>query len=232
MKRWTLACAFVAAFSSALPGTAPMSLALSWLNADEFGLSAADVSGTIWSGRLKEARYRAMPLGDVEVALDPLALLAGTRRAAVRGPLGKVTLVQGAVHGFENADAAMAVEHLRLAPGLTGHVRLEKAAMLFSDGRCARAEGRMATDVLERAFGGPEISGDLSCAGDAAIAQLQGLKQDIAVRVVLRLDARGRYQAETHIASTSAFVRGALALAGFAERADGFVRLDEGVIGS
>ena len=50
--------------------------------------------------------------------------------------------------------------------------------------------------------------------------------------IALRLDAGGRYQAETRIVSANPMVRGALALAGFAENGDGFVRSDEGALGT
>jgi hypothetical protein len=151
---------------------------------------------------------------------------------AVKGPLGQATLVQGGVRGFETADVVLAVEHLHLAPGFSGEVRLQDATVLFADGRCVRGQGRIATDVLARAFGGPEISGALACVGDAASAQLQGRTPDSDIRVLLRLDGQGRYEAETHVATSNVLVRNALPLAGFTERADGFVRLDEGVFGS
>jgi general secretion pathway protein N len=230
MNRWALALVFVTGFTAALVGTVPMSLALSRAGATH--VSAAAVSGSIWNGRAEAARYRDIPLGDVELSLDPLALLSGTRRVTMNGPLGRFTLVQGAARGLEAADAAIEVEHLRLAPGFSGHVRLANATVLFSDGRCLRAQGRIATDVLERAIGGPEISGVLACAGEAAVAQLEALTRDIEVHLTLRLDAQGRYQAVTHVASTNPLVRGALAIAGFTERANGFVRSDEGDLGA
>lgn len=232
MKGWALASVFVAGFAAALASTLPMNLALAWLGVDRIGVAAAEVSGSIWNGRLTAAQYRGIPLGDVEASLDPFALIAGTRRLAVHGTLGRATLVQGDWRGFEMADAAIEVEHLRLALPLTGRLKLENATLLFSGGRCARADGRIATDILQRAFNGPEVSGSLSCAGEAAIAQLEGRMQEVEVNIALRLDAVGRYQAETRIVSANPMVRGALVLAGFVENGDGFVRSDEGALGT
>lgn len=232
MRRSLLVSAFVAAFGAALVMTLPMRVALTWMGADRAGVSAAEVSGSIWNGRLKAAEYHGASLGDVEGSLDPFALLSGTRRLAVRGTVGKATLVEGASRGFEMTDAAIEVEHLRPSLPLTGHLRLESATLLFSGNRCQRAEGRIATDVLQRAFNGPEVAGILSCAGAAAIAQLHGRAQDVEVNIVMSLDSAGRYQAETRVVSANPVVRGALVLAGFTENGDGFTRSDEGALGT
>jgi len=232
MKRWALGIVFIAGLAAVLAATVPMRLALSWLGADQSGVSAAEVSGSIWSGRLKAAQYRGIPLGDVEASLDPLALIAGTRRVTVQGTLGKATLVQGTLRGFETADAAIEIERLHPALPLAGRLRVEQATLLFSGGRCLRAEGRIATDVLQRAFRGPDVAGTLSCAGDAAVARLDRRLDDVQVSIAIRVDAGGRYEAETRIISANPMVRSALALAGFAESGDGFVRSDEGVLGT
>jgi general secretion pathway protein N len=232
MKGRALAVVFVIAFAAALAASVPMRLVLSWPDADRVGISAAEVSGSIWDGWLTAAQYRGIKLGDVEISLDPLALLAGTRRLTVRGPLGAAMLVQGESYGFEAADAAIDVEQLRSGFPLAGRVRLEHATLLFSGGRCARAEGRIATDILQRAFDGPEVAGDLSCAGDAAVARLDGRLQDVGVSIALRLDAGGRYQAETRVITANPIVRGTLGLAGFVESGEGLVRSDEGALGT
>ena len=232
MKRWILGCVFVAAFLSALAGTAPMSLALSWLGSDEFSVSAADVSGTIWSGHLYQARYRQVPLGDVETSFDPRDLLGGSRKMAVKGSFGRVVLVQGDAAGLESADIAIAIERLGIAAPLAGNLRLESATVLFSDQRCSRAEGRIAANLAEPAFGHLEMSGSLSCAGEAAMARLQGRTENVEVSVTLRVDARAYYEGQTRVASSDPIVRTALAIAGFIEQGNEFVRSDEGVLGS
>jgi general secretion pathway protein N len=209
-----------------------MRVALAWFGADRAGVSAAEVSGSIWSGQLKGATYRGMPLGNVALSLDPITLAGGAQRLIVQGPLGRATLVRGSTHGFEMADAAIEVGHLEPSLPLAGLLRLERATLLFSGKSCVRADGRLATDVLQRAFNGPEVSGNLSCAGDAAVAQLEGRVQDVQVSIALRLDSGGRYQAETRIVSANPTIRTALPLAGFSENGDGFTRSDEGALGT
>jgi general secretion pathway protein N len=232
MKRATLSLVFATAFAGALAVTLPMAFVLSWLGADKMGLSAAEVSGSIWDGHLRAAQYRNVSLGDVQTSLDPFALFVGTRRLAVQGTFGRATLAQGDTFGFETAAATtIALEHLRPSLPLSGRLRLENATLLFSRDRCVRAGGRIVIDVLERSLSAPEVSGTLSCAGQAATAQLEGRTQDIQVNIALRLDATGRYQAETRIVSANPTVRDALALAGFAENGGGFTRSDEGELG-
>jgi hypothetical protein len=232
MKRATLALVFAGAFAAALAATMPASLALSLLGSDAIGLSAADVSGSIWNGRLKLVQYRGIPLGDVGVSLDARALISGARRLTVQGPRGEATLVESDSRGFERATIAIAIEHLNPPMPIAGRLRLENVTLLFSGARCARAEGRIATDALERALRGPEVSGRLSCAGDAAVAQLEGRTQDLDVSIAVRLEAAGRYQLETRVVSVNPVVRGALALAGFTENGGGFTRSDEGAFGT
>ena len=232
MKRWALAALFGIGFAVALAGTVPMRVALSWLGADRIGVAATEVSGSLWNGRLTAAQYRGIALGDVDASLDPFALVASTHRLTVHGTLGSATLVQGDTRGFEAPHGAIEVAHLRTTLPLAGLMRLEQATLLFSEGRCARAEGRIATDILKRAFEGPEVTGTLSCAGEAGIARLEGRLRDVEVSIALRVEASGRDQAETRIVSANPMVRGVLSLAGFVESGEGFVRSDEGALGT
>ena len=110
MGRSLFVCVSVAAFGAALVMTLPMRIALAWMGADHAGVSAADVSGSIWNGQLRATQYHGAPLGDMEASLDPFALLSGKRRLTVRGTLGKVALVEGVSRGFEMADAAIEVD--------------------------------------------------------------------------------------------------------------------------
>ena len=232
MRRAALAVFSIIAFGVALVATLPMRVALAWFGADGAGISAAEISGSIWNGQLKATQYRGISLGNIEASLDPIALVTGSRRIVTNGALGRMTLVQGNTRGFEMADAVIEVEHLKPSFHLAGRLHLERATLLFSANRCVRADGRIATDVLQRAFSGPEVAGNLSCAGDAAVAHLEGRTQDVQISIALRLDAGARYQVETRVVSASPTVRGALALAGFAENGDGFIRSDEGVLGT
>src|SRR5262245_19748964 len=107
MKPLMLGALFGAASAAAVVATFPMSLALSWAGAHEIGLSAASVSGSIWNARFIGAEYRGIPLGDVQVSLNPLGLTSGTLRLDVKGAPGTAVLVLGNTRGFESANATI-----------------------------------------------------------------------------------------------------------------------------
>ena len=231
MKWWALATIFTAAFATALGGTLPMSIVF-----DRFGsatgVSAAEISGSIWSSQMRQAHYRGMSLGDLEASLDPGILFGGSRRLAVKSALGRFTLVDGTTRGIEAADLRIPIPKVSNASSLTGELRLERATLLFVAKRCTRAEGRLMTDVVQRAFNGPVLEGEVSCAGAAAIAELAGRAMETTVHTELRMTSDGRYQVETQVTSSDPVVRAALVLAGFVENPNGFVRSDEGALGS
>jgi hypothetical protein len=65
---------------------------LRWLVPD--GLAASRVTGTAWQGRIEGLRLGPMAAGDVEVALEPGALLRGERRLRLRGGDGVVRTIR------------------------------------------------------------------------------------------------------------------------------------------
>lgn len=77
----------------------PLRMALGWFDAEQAGLSATRVDGTIWGGTLHEASFRGLPLGDVRARLD---LLAGGLR--VESALGAGVIRPGKT-GFVLAPA-------------------------------------------------------------------------------------------------------------------------------
>src|SRR3546814_17244209 len=74
-KAWLVAAVALALLLIVL--TFPMRLALAWADADDAGIAAREVRGSIWSGELVEARLGALPPGPVKASLSPLALLGG-----------------------------------------------------------------------------------------------------------------------------------------------------------
>jgi hypothetical protein len=72
------------AFAAALLALLPLRLVAGWVGLDETGLSAREVRGSVWSGRLSETRIAGLLLGDLHAGLEPLPLLVGRVRVAVR----------------------------------------------------------------------------------------------------------------------------------------------------
>ena len=74
---------FLAMFAVAVLVLLPMRLALGWASLDSQGFSAREVTGSVWSGRLVEARFGDVALGDLDASVSPLALLIGRARIAL-----------------------------------------------------------------------------------------------------------------------------------------------------
>ncbi|MEH6677432.1 type II secretion system protein N [Phenylobacterium sp.] len=81
-----------------LLAVAPLSLVVGD-RAAKAGLSATEVSGTVWRGRLADAAYRGLRLGEVRLGVSPLSLLAGRPRLGFKGEAaaGAARLGRGAV---------------------------------------------------------------------------------------------------------------------------------------
>ena len=82
MKRAILV--LLSLFIPALIVTMPLRVGLDLGDADRSGLAAIGADGSIWSGRLADARFGAVPLGDVNIGLKFRSLVAGPMKFAVQ----------------------------------------------------------------------------------------------------------------------------------------------------
>jgi hypothetical protein len=152
--------------------------------------------GTIWDARLVDlhvggytAREATWRLNFADVirgrAIVPVTLSGGEMD-------GSLTLL-----GNVGGDRRLAIQSLRLAGAqlgglrLAGETRIEGFDVLFQDGVCARALGRIDSDVLavggaELGWAGPPLTGDVACDGEDARVVLSGAN-DQGERVDLRI---------------------------------------------
>jgi len=232
MTRIGLALIFIAGFAVALAGTMPISVALTWSGARAAGLSARNITGSIWDGRLQATQFRRVPLGDAEASLDLFAIFTGLARLSLQSERGTLTLVEGRARGLDGADIAIDVQQLGFGVPMTGSVRLQNTTLLFENGRCSKAQGRIVTDAARQSWGGPELAGEFSCAGTAAIARLRGARDDVEVAMDIGVEANGRYRLHSQVTSSNPAILSALSLAGFVMSGGGMMRIDEGLFGS
>ena len=75
MRIWHLAVLFVLGVIVFALANLPLAAALSWAGASDARLSYARAEGTVWNGRLEEAVFGPVALGDVDLTLRPLDLL-------------------------------------------------------------------------------------------------------------------------------------------------------------
>jgi general secretion pathway protein N len=205
-------------------------LPLAWVT-DRFvpGLEATSVSGTIWDGQIRGARYQGVPIGDLDAQLALKPLLRGDAEIAwqrLGEPLaGRATLSSGVRRVSEvTGTVTLPVPLGGVAVGLAlDGVTLETDVA----GRCRAIEG-----VVTAQLGGlpvigaiPPLSGKPRCDGEGILVPL-GLT-DNSIGLDLRAWRTGRWQADLAIRQQSPFVLGLLELAGFQRTADGaLLRLD------
>lgn len=158
----------------------PLRVALPASDLQRLGLSARQVGGTIWQGRIGELMLGRQLLGTFDVRLDPGALLLGRiampfeRLDSVQGPLTGTLRAGGAVRGVERLNGAMA------AAGLLGGAPIDAitftdTTILFRNGRCEQASGRLAANLAVR-FGPLPLDrgfrGTVACEGERVRARL------------------------------------------------------------
>lgn len=237
MTRFALAIVFATAFALFAVGTIPLGLVLSLTHAERTGLAARDVSGSIWSGTLKDMRLRGVRLGDTDVGFEPFALAAGMRRLHLRSERGEATIVGGRMQGMDHAGMTvglgeLGLGELGLALPFEGVVRLQDVSLLYESGSCSQAAGHIATDLLRLTGNGPELAGELACDGDSAVARLSGKAGEVGIGMTVRIDAGGHYRSELRAGGADPALSGALLLAGFVQSGDALVRIDEGMLGT
>lgn len=218
---WTLGIALLAATA-----TFPLRVALNLTDMSRIGLSARQVAGTIWHGRLGELHLIHRPLGTFEVALSPAALLLG--RASMRfhrlegldGPLDG-RLVVGARRGVVGVTGRVAVGDM-FAPLPIAALELRDMTVLFRGGRCVQAGGEIAPiiaiPVMEMSFGSG-LRGALRCDGERARVTMVG--PGGRERLEFYVHSSGAYRGWISIRGTSSEVALGLSLFGFKPTAQG-----------
>jgi len=199
----------------------PLRLALDMVDLERFGLSASKASGTVWQGRIHDARFGKLTLGTLDAGLNPFGVLIGRaslgfdRTEHPDGPLTGRILASGSRNGIRNMTGRLGVGGL-LAPLPIDALEFTNATALFEDGQCVDANGTLKAIVGTR-FAGLDLTqgmvGALSCDGErvrVAMTSATGLE-----RVDVYVSSSGRYRAWLRINPGAPDLAAALALFGF-----------------
>lgn len=193
--------------------------------------------GTIWNARLSGVHVGPYAAARANWRLSPLDVVRGRAIVPVEFADGSIegnAMVLGNVQG----DRRIAASQLTLsglvlgALNLPGETRLHGVDILFEDGACVRAQGRVESDVLTRAsqslgWPGPALAGPATCDGEDARIMLSGAN-DLGERVNLRVLMQGdgaaawRISVQTDRAETIAALSAAGFTRGVADGALGF----------
>ena len=216
--RWLVWTAGIALL--ALIGLIPLRQAFAWSDLGQIGFSARQVGGTIWYGRIGDLHLRSQPVGTVEVTVDPLALLFGTinmefnRLDSPEGPLTG-NLVAGLSRGIRSTSGRIAVGEM-FAPVPVGALELSDVTVLFRNGECAEASGRI-TPIIAVPLPGVRLdsglSGAIECDGERAHVDMTS--ESGAERIDFYVQQSGDYRATMTIRTPDPTVRSALAMFGF-----------------
>ncbi|MEA1084742.1 MAG: type II secretion system protein N [Sphingomonas sp.] len=203
----------------------PLRLVLGAIGLGEQGFSARTVTGSVWDGRLNEARFGALALGSLDASLSPFALLIGRARVVVDGDPG---LIHGAItmsrhgQGIDDMTATLPTG-AAFAPLPVNQLALEGVTVHFADGVCDKAEGRVRARLIGEAAGialPAELSGAARCDGGALLLPL--VSQAGTEGIELRITGQGRYTAALRINPTDPAAAQRLAASGFVAGAGGY----------
>jgi general secretion pathway protein N len=165
---------FAGLFVVGLVATLPLRLVLARLLPPAI-ISASAVTGSVWSGRVLDARLLGVPLGDVDASLSVWRLLTGTASvsASTRAP--------GMAGSFARRGDSLSIvldgglPMAGLAALGPAELRLADVSARFEAGRCVAAKGNAtitASGNLAAAVG--TLNGTASCENGALLLTLAG----------------------------------------------------------
>jgi len=237
MNRFGLAfAAFLVSFLAVLIARFPLALTLDLLNAEAKGLSAPAVTGTIWSGRLDGAALGSLPIGNLELKLDPRSLLGGKARLTIAlertGLLatGRFTAEGGGVYALEESQLEVRLIELPTLVPLSGSFTLDIERIEMGPEGCRVARADLWTDALLRSrasldWQGPVLEGTAECRGGILTLPLAGGDETGRVRIEMRLMPGFQYRIVIRITPEDAGLRRRLPLLGFVSEGNGGYRL-------
>ncbi|MFN3228473.1 MAG: type II secretion system protein N [Asticcacaulis sp.] len=198
--------------------------------ATQAGVSAHAVEGTLWSGTLRGAAFRGVPLGDLRLRTHVWPLLTGQWQVSLQsdaGPLRRATVgVSGKALSLRQVEGRVPVSFLVPGANWPGGLSLSNVALERDKaGTCVSASGTARWDALET-WGGPALSGTLRCEGGQVVLPMAGSADMATVKARLSLSPAAQARLQVEAESHSPAMSTAAALMGMTEQAPGLWILD------
>ena len=210
----------------------PLRAVLGWTGIGDAGLSAREVGGSLWAGRLVEAKFGDIALGDLGARLAFWPLVIGRARLELDGegerPVHGAVSVSRHLVGVDDLSGSFLTGAV-FAPLPVTALDLDAATVHFRDGICEKAEGRVRATLAGEAGGVPlpaTLSGPARCEAGALVLPLAS--QAGGEVATLRIQGDGRYRAEFALKNPDPAVVGRLQMAGFVGGPNGYVLVVEG----
>lgn len=232
MTNRNLLLIFLVALLAALPLTVPLAVGLGRAKS----LSFAEARGSIWKGEIQRAALGSLELGDLTVGLDPLALLTGQTKVAIRASggdvkgAGRIALTRRSP-GVERFSGALPLSALGLSGSLSGDLTARDVTATFDGGACHEAAGDIAAVIQGLGANPVALKGRPVCQGAVLALPLAGTVEGTAIDLVVRLQADGRYRLEATVKTTDPGFGAILATEGFTSAPGGYSRTSEGRLG-
>jgi len=217
-RRWIAVTAVLGLL--ALIALFPLRLALGFSDMQSIGFTARQVEGTIWSGGIGELHLRSQPLGAMDVALDPLALLLGSismgfsRLDNPEGPL-EGRLVTGNTRGLIDTSGRIAIADM-FAPLPISALELDNVSVTFRDGQCREASGQVRPIIAAPIPGvtfDAGLTGVVECDGQRARVRMA--TPSGAEQLEFYVQESGQYRGWMSVRNSRPDVAGALSIFGF-----------------
>lgn len=177
-------------------------LPLRWvLPAQSLPIAVLEAQGSIWNGSLRGVTWKAQPIGDVQVALQPWPLVRGEQHVRLATSTAALIALQGARHGIDQGNGRVL---LRQPGGITLldlAVDLRQVQAVFDATRCVQAAGEVTVQIVPTSAGEAvgllplRLRGSPRC-NDAAVEL--ALQPDGGMPDGMQLDAQFRVQRDGH----------------------------------
>lgn len=129
-------------------------LPLRWvLPAQSLPIAVLEAQGSIWNGSLRGVTWKAQPIGDVQVALQPWPLVRGEQHVRLATSTVELIALQGARHGIDQGNGRVL---LRQPGGITLldlAVDLRQVQAVFDATRCVQAAGEVTVQIVPTSAG-------------------------------------------------------------------------------
>ena len=227
---------FVAAFLAFAAAAAPLSAVMGIAEQGGFGLTYSSTSGTIWRGVARGVVISEQDLGDVDLAIQPMALVRGRLQYTVTmsgGALtgtGEIAASPPARLRLSNLNGAAQISKIgRVHPVVKnrdGSVALTIAELVATPKGCRVARGEVRTDILTKddprmSWTGPNLAGPLGCEDGALTFALTGADNSADINARAKVGFDGAAEVSVDVQSVDPRLVNALNLIGF--RQDGAV---------
>ena len=225
---------FLAALALAMLVLLPLRVAAGWFDMGGKGLAAREAEGSLWFGRLREAQFGPVQLGDIDARLNILPLFLGRARLSLHrdadagGAFDGAVLVTRHSFGLEDVTGQLRTGTL-FGPLPIATLDLTDVSVHFEGDQCESAEGQVRAGLSGSVAGlalPSGLSGAVRCQGGAVLLPLTG--QSGMEQVNIGVEASGRWRAEVIVRPTDPATIQRLTAAGFAPGAGGYVRRIDG----